>query len=368
MKLAAALLATMLAIAAPASVEAQVSCGGTITTDTTFTSDLFCPPANNPAFTIKGPAKVNLNGHRVFAGGVGFGVCIDIVGSGATLRNGAVFGCDDGAVRLRGTGKHRVEDVVTKDAPVGFRIESGNNTVVRTAAIGGSYVMTSPSGAADYNKLNDNISVDSGEAGFRLEGDHGSYDRNIASSPSDSGFVVVGSWNSLRYNVARDSLEYGFEIEGNVNRLERNLSQGAGEDAFRMPNLAANTGNRMTRNTGLNSAGYGYQLGAGTVFMNNIAVGNELGGVRSTQPGTSIIETASIANRGDGVYVSGNSSIVRRNRCLANQGGISAGPGANIAITKNVAVGNSIDLRDTNACAGHTWDDNVFGTADPLCP
>jgi hypothetical protein len=367
MKLGAALLTTILAVAAGASAQAQVSCGATISANTTMTSDLFCPPAVNPALSVKGPARLDMNGHRIFACGEG-GVGVDVVGKGATLKNGLVYGCDDGAVRLRGSGKHRVENVVTNDSYVGFRIESGGNTVVRTAAINGAYVMTSSGGATDNNKLNDNISVNSSESGFLLEGDHGSYDRNIASNPADSGFVIVGDWNSIRYNVARDTHEYGFEIEGNVNRLERNLSHGAGEDAFRMPNLAGNTGNRMVRNLGLSSLGYGFHLGAGTVFMNNVAVGNEYGGVRSPQPGTSIIETAAIANRGDGVLATGNDNIVRRNRCLANQGGIAAGSGTNIAITKNVAVGNSLDLRDSNACAGHTWSENVFGTADPFCP
>jgi parallel beta-helix repeat protein len=369
MKHRAALLTTILAIAATASAEAQVSCGATITANTTLTSDIFCPPAYSPVFTVKGPAKVDMNGHRVFGCGEGgTGIGIDIVGSGATLKNGVVYGCDDGAVRVRGTGKHRVENVVAQQSYIGFLIESGGNTIVRTAAINGAYLMTSPTGATDGNKLTDNVSVDSGENGFELEGDHGSYDRNIASSPSGSGFVVVGHWNSLRYNVARDSHEFGFEIDGTVNRLERNLSHGAGEDAFRMPNLAANIGTRMTRNVGLNSVGYGYHLGAGTVFMNNVAVGNDFGGVRSNHPGTSIIETAAIDNRGEGIFASGDNTIVRRNRCLANQGGIDIGDGTNITITKNVAVGNSIDVSDGNACAGHTWSENVFGTADPFCP
>jgi hypothetical protein len=102
--------------------------------------------------------------------------------------------------------------------------------------------------------------------------------------------------------------------------------------------------------------------------MNNVAVGNELGGVRSTQAGTSIIETAAVANSGEGIFAGGDDTIVRRNRCLANQGGIRAGAGTGIVITKNVAVGNSTDVSDGNACAGHTWRDNVFGTANPFCP
>jgi parallel beta-helix repeat protein len=284
------------------------------------------------------------------------------------LKNGAVYNCDTAAIRVRGSGKHRVESMVTQQSVIGFLIESGQNTITRTAAIYGAYVMDSPSGASDYNKLTDNVSVSSGIEAFVLEGDHGSYDRNIASHAAASSFVVIGDWNSLRYNIARDSQNYGFEIDGIVNRLERNLSTGSGDDGYRMPNLAANVGTRMVRNVALNAEAYGYRLGAGTVFMQNVAIGNEFSGVRSDQPGTSVIETTAIDNSSQGIFVSGNDSIVRRNRALANHAGIRIGDGTNITITKNIAIGNSPDVSDSNSCVGHDWSDNVFGSADPLCP
>ena len=360
MKFRAILLSALLALAA-AKAEGQIACGATVTADTTLAADMFCP-SHAIAFTVKGPAKVDMAGHRLIGCAVD-GIGIDVIGTGATLKNGAVVDCDTG-VRVRGTGKHRVENMVVLKAYYGYDVRSADNTVVRTAAIGSGYIVSGENGAADDNTLTDNVSV-RGDWGFLIESNDGSYDRNISSHAGEIGFEVVGSWNSLRYNISRDSHFYGFGIDGAVNRFERNLSYGDEEGAFKMVNPTTSTGNRMLRNIAIGSAGYGFELGAGTVFMNNTAVDNGDQGIRANYPGTSIIESAAIG-QSIGIFAK-EKVLVRRSRALANSAGIMAGSGTDVSITKNFAIGNNIDLVDNNNCAGHTWEGNIFSTANPSC-
>jgi parallel beta-helix repeat protein len=371
MKLAAALLTIILAAPA-AQVEAQVSCGATITANAVMTADLQCP-SHNPAFTVKGPATVDMAGHRILAC-AGGGVGVVLTGSGATLKNGAVIGSAAAsapscatAVRVAGKGKHTVDNVVARDMDNAFVIVSGGNTIIRTAAyaVGSAYTISSKAGPADKNKLKDNIASEVYEA-FVLEANDGDYYGNIAYSALKSGFDVVGNGNVLRRNKSTNNDEYGFFIDGSFNRLDGNLASENGEGGFFLSYDRPQVGNRLLNNIAVGHEKFGFTLGAEALAMDNVAANNAYGGFQTRVPNVTLWKNTAAGN-GDGGIVEGGAGLVKNNRVLANGFGIEVAA-SGVTVTGNTVIGNLPDLQDDNAmCAGNTWTNNIFATHDPVC-
>jgi parallel beta-helix repeat protein len=79
---------------------------------------------------------------------------------------------------------------------------------------------------------------------------------------------------------------------------------------------------------------------------------------------TSINEST---NRG-GFEIGGNNNVLRGNRAIGNEGPGIVVTGTGNILSRNTALDNSIDLRDTNGdCTQNTWRQNTFETSDPAC-
>jgi hypothetical protein len=364
MKLRALLLATILAAAA-APVEAQVSCGATVTTNSVMTADLQCP-SHSPAFTVKGPATVDMAGHRVLACARG-GVAAVLDGSGATLKNGAVTGCDT-AVRLAGKGKHTVENVIAREIENGFVFESPGNTVIRTAVykVGYGYLISSKAGSADDNTLKYNIASDCFKS-FSLEASGGDYYGNIADLGGASGFIVVGNSNTLRRNKSTNNEEYGYFIDGSFNRLDGNLASANYDSGFYLENQHPQQGNRFLNNIAMGHEEVGFVLGAEVLASENLSVNNWAGGFKVLAPNVTLLKNTSAANGDVGMYIESGPGLVKKNRVLQSAQGIEVGA-SGVTITGNTALSNFPDLMDDSpTCAGNTWTGNIFATHDHVC-
>ena len=354
------ILSAVLILAATAA-SGQISCGAVVTSDKVMTADLVCS-GHNPAFTVQGPATVNMDGHTV-TGCPADGTGIAVVGSKGGLKNGAVIGCDQG-VRIAGSGGHTVENVVVHDGgDYGFLVESANNTVIRTATFGSLGYWVNANG----NKVQRNIAVATGW-GFLVTGDDGKVVGNIAAHVSNDGFAVFGSGNLLSSNKAHDCY-VGFWVEGGENRLAGNVATASRDDGFFIYDHEAAAGSRVERNIAVAGLKRGFELVRGTYAFGNIAAGNDGDGLNTQEEGNRLRKNKASAN-GSGIAVDGPATTVDKNLALANLQGIAVNTSAaDVSVVDNIAVGSSQDdLFDASPqCAGHVWSNNVFATGDPFC-
>jgi hypothetical protein len=359
-----ALVAAALTLSA-ATAQAQISCGAVVTQDTIMGNDMSCP-SHDPAFTVQGPATVDMTGHRVL-GCKGAGVLV--VGQGATVKNGAVQDCFTG-VHVAGTGGHTLVNMVASaNDGNGFLIESSNNKIEKSVSDynqGNGFLVFSFD-ALTGNSFLENVAFFNNEDGFNAGGTKGSYTSNIASRNEGQGFRLVGDDNVLLRNTSAANESDAFYVLGSINRLFENLAtdcQGAGFV------IASTTSvkNKLVANLALGNWGVGLQIADGAVTSDNVAVSNEQGGIRVLGPGAMITDNASIGHFGLGIESSGGDSTVKGNRSFGNDTGISIGAAGGTSILSNFALGNPLDMEDLAPfCADHTWSGNVFASTESSC-
>jgi|SRR5580765_8588255 len=226
---AAAFLITM----GGARADEGVSCGATITVDTTLTNDLKC--SGDGLFVSADEVTLDLNGHTVRGSGTGSGVTI--TGAGVTLKNGSAKGFEDG-IRVAFPGDHATLTGVTanvngtglmvfaaNDATVTHSNFSNNATVgIWERALGltiedskishnggdGFYAFPFSGGLKLIsNELNDN-----GGSGIHFEdSDDGStVSGNTASRNGGDGIQVYSSTGSYTGNTTRQNQRNGIWI------------------------------------------------------------------------------------------------------------------------------------------------------------
>lgn len=245
------------------AVLAQVSCGDTITSNTKLTADLSCD--TDPALTVEGPARLDLNGYTVTCESVA-NDGITLSGRNAKLANGRVTGCDRG-VRLPSPGRnnigiqHHVSNVVAEDNSIGIAIGSFASHVVGNILINNSYAGIRLLGARRTRIVNNTIIG---------EGSSGSFDVGI--------YLEDGNDNNDILNNEAWGSDFGIllEYDNNENILIGNITSENGIGIS-----VDDDGNSVIGNVAENNDQVGIELVSGTFggaentsVSGNTALGN----------------------------------------------------------------------------------------------
>ena len=332
-----------LAPAGPAGA-AVLSCGQTITEDTTLENDLGPCPGHG---VVIGADNItfDLNGHTIrgSAGRDGAGVYV-LNRTGVTVENGTVTAFDIG-VAIDGGSDNTVTGMTARDN-IGFPGSIGGDGIAILSSRG--------------NQILGNATINNGPfSGIGL------YSRRDADHPGTRG-------------VARDNLISGNDVTGNIIGRNRANPTDTDNDGIRVENDAVFntfTNNRVARN-GLDGIAL-FADTADNVVTNNQVEGN--GFYRTT------------ARRGSGIIVFTRSTrnVVENNLVTGNADSgidirppLGAFPGAtNNRIVNNTSVGNSVrpfipspvfgesfDLKDGNPnCDANFWFGNRYRTFNQPC-
>lgn len=346
----------------------QVNCGDTVTGKVAMTMDLTCG-ASNPGFTIGAGASVDMAGYQLTTCVGCMGVRLS--GQGAKLSNGSIVAPGAGSVvYLDGAGVHKVENMVVVGGGCAFQANSDKNKLKNCAAYASSlygfYVFgsknaisrshSSGSPAANFyiqgdnNNLTENTSVDapgsaSGNGGIYVVGNANKLSRNTSTNDDgDNGaMLVAGNGNKLSLNTVADSNATGLYVQGNDNKISKTV---ATNSAVRGIDLIGNF-NKLSKNTATDSAAHGIAVSGN---------GNNINGSNTNN------------NTAAGIHViSGDANSLKSNVTMRNGAaeGVYVGTATNSSISKTVALGNALDLRDDNAnCGTNLWAKSVFRTSD----
>jgi hypothetical protein len=301
-KLAALLVAFLLATAAPAAAQ-PIACGDSIGPGkVTFTADVGpCTSATDPALTIQGPAKVDMAGFSIACDGMNPpNVGIELAGKGVQLAGGTVSDCGVG-FHLAGAGKHKLEAVLAEGAAGdGILIDSDGNKVRRVAANGNGDEGVEVNGSS--NKLEEVAAVGNGDGGFRIDGNRNSLKKVVATRNSRDGLFDVAGGTKIKDAAFLENGEDGADLAGSGASLEKSV---------------------LVRNGGV--------IGAG-IYLDGNQNRAKQNRVFDNQP--------------DGIQTDSSA-----------QGS---------TIQKNVAIGHEVDLLDGSAggtCGSNQWKKNVFATS-----
>src|SRR5262245_28922478 len=188
-------LALAVALVLPGQAEAGFTCGGTVGPGGTLvvTTDIGqCP--SNPVLTIVGPVTVDMAGHHVECL-AGHQAGINIIGTGAIVKNGMVYpGCQQQIV-LSGAGHHEVHDMAGHQA-------------------------------GDVS--------DVGVVSILIVSDHNVLRNSLAALSSGDGIRVAGSFNVVKESYAMLNLGDGVRVLGKSNVLKNNIVSLSVGDAFHL--------------------------------------------------------------------------------------------------------------------------------------
>jgi len=342
-----AMTATMTATAATGSAQAvTVSCGQTITADTTLSFDVGpCP--NGGIIVGADNITLDLGGHRIFGTtNPGDGAGVYLLGrSGALVTNGSVSNFDAGVV-----------------------IEGGSGNTV-------SKLRTFDNIGTGSTRFGDGIAIESSSSN-KIAG---------VTAENNGPYSGIGLYSLVDAQHPRSTTGPSTNNVIQGNRVLNNVASRSGvpsetdNDGIRAEPEA--TGNFIIGNTVTGSGLDGISLFRGS--SNNVVRGN-------TVEGSGFFRTA--ARRGSGIIlfnlanhnlIEGN--IVRNNADdgIVIRGPLGATPGStNNVIRGNQAFGNSAlpplpsatfgpptaDLQDRNPqCDQNKWIGNHYGTAVPAC-
>jgi parallel beta-helix repeat protein len=343
----------------------------------------------DPAITIIGPAKLNLNGKTL--SGNGDNVCIQINGEGAKVWNGTVTNCADGVV-IAGTGRHKVFRIRSMDNDgIGFKVDEDSND----------------------NWLSDNEAIGNLEENFLIEqeSDGNHLINNKAEDGEDRGYYVRGSNNCLYKNKAYGNRDDALRINnGNNNRATYNIfsgtEDGEGVEIQSIENFVRNNiikqnvrgmrirddHNVVKENIIISNGQEGIRVESSeNLISSNFILNNGQEGIRVQESTLNIISRNLIKNNGfnesdpedirDGLKLEdgANETTLTRNLVFNNSGnGINVNEGAiENTIEHNIAMRNGVDDTYYDALDGNTdvdgnpncdennWRENYFGTKDP---
>lgn len=311
----------------------------------------------DPAITIIGPAKLNLNGKTL--SGNGDNVCIQINGEGAKVWNGTVTNCMDGVV-IAGTGRHKVFRIRSMyNDGIGFKVDEDSND----------------------NWLSENEAIGNTKENFLIEKESdGNYlIENKAEDGEDRGYFVRGSNNHLYKNKANGNLDDALRIRnGNNNEVIHNIFNGSEGEA----GVKIDSNGNIVRKNLIKQNDRGIRIRSNdNEVIKNIITSNGGEGIRvelendSEPPSPSSNNTISsniILNNGQqGIRVEESSSNTISSNMVLNNGedGIRVEAGANENdIFYNFVLGNETDLKDENEnCDSNSWYKNFARTGEPSC-
>jgi parallel beta-helix repeat protein len=295
----------------------QVSCGTTITTDTTLESDLLdCP--NNGIVIGADDITLDLNGHLIDGDGTEFADCpentfcdvgvLDDRYDGVKIKGGStrefLFG-----VWLAGARHSRMVDISsTKNVVFGAVVSKSSRSVIRDGSFSHNIP---PEGdgiglfGADHIKIVDNSIKDNPGPGIHVDGSNGNLIKGNLFSHSSPGVLIGGDRGSDR----------GDRNEVRGNRFVRN-----GEGII----VGPGSRNVLTRNhLSRDEAGIEIAKGRHNLVARNVVVDPRRRGITlglDFADGSSIGGIDNIVRRnvvkgsgGDGFLVNAGTSVLRRN-------------------------------------------------------
>ncbi len=243
-----ALLVTMLAflihLGVGQALASHVSCGATITEDTTLDTDLIDCPGDGLSIGADN-ITLDLNGHTIdgddvglFDQGVGNGGFVGTDGyDNATIQGGSVRDFDIGVFMHEGTNENVVRAVTTSSNRVGIALQGDDNLVSRSFSSDNAWGIQISS---DRNRLRNNSILGNTEYGVvigffaggnRIEG-------NVVSNNflgiflSDAGGGAESSANVIRKNLISDNFLGMSMIETFNTWIEQNRVLGSNLDGI----------------------------------------------------------------------------------------------------------------------------------------
>ena len=342
-------LSALLLLASNTPAPAQV-CGDTIGPNetVTLTADIGpCTDSVSAALTIIGPAKVDLNGHQIQCDSTSPSNGVDVLGSGAYVSGGSIRGCDAYSLRVGGTGKHSVTSIAIKGG-----VDSGKGVEVLTGS--------------DLNRLTDIVVTNSG-TGFHIFGNKGKLSGLTASSSDDEGIILEGSSNKVTRMTAVNSTKEGIIVNGSNNKIQDCEAVTSGNGGI----VLNGANNSLKDCSAIRGLGDGFEVnGAGNSISAAESDNNGQRGYDIFGDATRLSDSTAVNNGGDGVLLQEAASTVTGVRSIGNGGnGIQVDAGNVHSISRSVALesGGTHDIRDNTNCAGATWNDNTFRSANDPC-
>ena len=270
---ALALVVGLMALGGNQAQATHVSCGDTLTADTTLDSDLTCATA--PGLTIgTNGITLDCDGFTVTGPGSGDGILLD-GRSGVTVKSCHVTNFTLG-FHLSSSHGNTLEGNTAKGSGLrGFRLFSSHgNTLIRNRSSGGfdGFKLISSSN----NILTKNAAMDNQLVGFRLESSDGNtLTTNKAWRNGEGFFLILTSGNTLAGNRALRNGQ-GFHLTlSDGTTLLRNTALGSGANGFVAS--ATSVSNTFTRNQSFKNGKFGYidfSTGSGTAGTDNDYDGN----------------------------------------------------------------------------------------------
>jgi hypothetical protein len=220
-----ALLVTVVAAAITAAgaaahtARANVACGDVISGDTVLTGNLTC---SGDGLTVTGGATLDLNGHTVRGTAAGRGV--SVLGTGTSVRNGAVLGFDVG-VYVNGSSAH-VEDLSIRFNPTGGILTDGFNgktgvviqrNVIRSNGYGIRFIIQ---GGFGVQVLNNVVDDSRGDGIIAVnQDDRGLYQGNLVARNGGYGMRAEDSTVHIVQNTFVSNRLDGLRAEENFSEV-----------------------------------------------------------------------------------------------------------------------------------------------------
>ena len=290
--LAVALVAVVALSGADAAAK-QLSCGETITADTTLDSDLVdCP--NNGIVIGADDITLDLNGHRIEGDGTEFADCsenepcdVGVLNDGhdaITIKDGTVIDFGPGVFLFRAKHSRLRELSTVENAFNGIvLVRSSRNRIERSTA--------------SRNGMPNNF------PGIALiESDHNRITNNRMSGNADLGlFMAASDRNLIRHNKTSGHPEGGMIIEGDRNGIIRNRSarEGGGILITIVDRGGKAVGNEIRGNEVRNARASGIAVDRGpkrTLVKGNHVVGSGRSGIIVGSPSTTISDNRAVRN------------------------------------------------------------------------
>ena len=322
----------------------DLSCGDTITVDTTLTADLVdCP--NNGIVIGADNITLDLAGHVVDGDGTEFTACppdefcdvgiLDVEHHGVTIKGGAVREFGLGTLVLGGSDMRLTHLAVSDNLFSGLVMVESARTEIRhvTATANGLTTDQAGIGIFDSSELTivKNRVTRNGDIGMFLIGvEHSRIDKNVLAGNPEAAIILEGSANSLSRNRGSGNHD-AIILVGDENTVARNRFRGAecDDECGYGVSLEGGSGNVITRNVFVRFHWAGIRLASfapetpptfGNVVRRNVIRHSDVDGVlvESTATDTLLARNLAIGAGDDGFDVDNTATTVTRNRAFRN--------------------------------------------------
>jgi len=327
----------------PAVKAAHVSCGDTITNDTTLDSNLLNCPTNGIVIGVN-DITLDCQGHIISGSGGGSGI-LAVSRQNITIKNCVVQNFFEGIKFSSTTQSQLVNNIAQNNQGDGFilSLSSNNNLTSNTAN-------------------NNNF-------GFHLSSSSNNIlASNIANANNGEGFFLVSSSNNtLTFNAANNGIiGNGFSLSSSSNNIL--ISNTANGNKFAGFFLVSSSNNNLTSNVAnINRFGFRFESASNNMLTSNAAASNSDHGF-FLSGGSSNILTFNFASNNDfGIFlaVSSNNNLTSNTANNNNQGFRLEGASNNILIS-NTANKNLLGFflrpsSNNNTLTSNTANNNNVG-------